>query len=76
MKRWHWISLVAVMVGSLVLERVAVHHTSEASLWWIHIPGLYGWLGFLGCIGIIVGGEAAGTEMAAKGRALLRWRVN
>ena len=58
MKRWHWISLAAVMIGSLILERVAVHHASD--YWWSHIPGLYGWLGFLGCIGIIVGSKLLG----------------
>ena len=66
MKRWHWISLAAVMIGSLVSERVAVHHTSEASYWWSHIPGLYGWLGFLGCIGLIVGSKLLGRKWLQK----------
>ena len=32
----------------------------------MHIPGLYGWLGFLGCIGIIVGSKLLGRKWLQK----------
>jgi hypothetical protein len=66
MKRWHWISLAAVMGGSLILERTALHDLSQTSYWWDHIPGFYGWFGFLGCIGIILASKLLGRKWLQK----------
>lgn len=65
MKRWHWISLAALMIASLVLERTAAHDALHVA-WWHHVPGFYGWLGFLGCIGIIVGSKLLGRKWLQK----------
>ncbi len=65
MKRWRWMSLAAVMIASLVLERAAAQDPSHLA-WWHHIPGFYGWLGFLGCIGIIVGSKLLGRKWLQK----------
>ena len=66
MKRWHWISLAALMAGSLILERTIAHDPSHASPWWHQFPGFYGWLGFLGCIGIIVVSKLLGRKWLQK----------
>ena len=65
MKRWRWMSLAAVMIASLVLERTAAHDPLHVA-WWHHVPGFYGWLGFLGCIGIIVGSKLLGRKWLQK----------
>ena len=65
MKRWRWISLAAVMIASLVLERTIAHDPLHVA-WWRHVPGFYGWLGFLGCIGIIAGAKLLGRKWLQK----------
>lgn len=66
MKSWHWILLVAVITGSLILERINDHHPEAVSYWWSYIPGFYGWFGLIGCIGIIVVSKLLGQKWLQK----------
>ncbi len=50
MKRWHWIVVGAIVVGSVVAEQFA-HH--EHHYWFTDIPGYFVLYGFVGCVAII-----------------------
>ncbi len=50
MKRWHWIVIGVLVLGSLVAEQFA-HH--EHHYWFTDIPGFFVIYGFIGCVAII-----------------------
>ena len=50
MKRWHWLVIAALVVGSLIAERFVHHHHDY---WFHHVPGYFVMYGFIGCVAII-----------------------
>lgn len=58
MKRFHWILLILLLLGTVVLEHLGPSPTHPHA--WDAIPLFYAGFGFLGCVLIIVISKALG----------------
>lgn len=67
MRKWQWILLWSLVVGSVVFELLPVHDSDHGAYWWDAVPGFYLWFGFFGCVGIISVSKMLGKKLLQKG---------